>query len=87
MKNAKHVLGAIGAMALILGVSGCAATDVVGKVAKSSFKAVLEAGSVRTPDLGGSSSTEDVAAAVVAKLTNEVLTVPCRKAAAMVAIA
>jgi tartrate dehydrogenase/decarboxylase/D-malate dehydrogenase len=35
---------------------------------EGSVKAVLEAGSVRTPDLGGSSSTEDVAAAVVAKL-------------------
>jgi len=35
---------------------------------EASVKAVLAAGSVRTPDLGGSSGTEDVAAAVIANL-------------------
>jgi tartrate dehydrogenase/decarboxylase/D-malate dehydrogenase len=35
---------------------------------KGSVVTVLAAGSVRTPDLGGSNSTEEVAAAVVANL-------------------
>jgi hypothetical protein len=68
MKNAKHVLGAIGAMALILGVSGCAATDVVGKVAKSSFKAVLEASKDRV-----SFSKEDESWALTSPAGDEVL--------------
>jgi tartrate dehydrogenase/decarboxylase/D-malate dehydrogenase len=40
-----------------------AAQDVAGAVA-----AVLAEGKVRTPDLGGGSSTEEVAAAVLAKI-------------------
>lgn len=47
MKNFKYHGAALGATALAitlaLALSGCASTDVVGKVAKTSFKAVLDA--------------------------------------------
>lgn len=43
MKNKKFIVVALGAIVLAFAVSGCASTDVVGKIAKTSFKAVLEA--------------------------------------------
>lgn len=43
MKKLKNSLIVLGAVILALVVSGCASTDVVGKVAKTSFKAVLDA--------------------------------------------
>ncbi len=43
MKNVRYGFVAIAAIVLAMAVSGCAATDVVGKVAKTSFKAVLDA--------------------------------------------
>ncbi len=43
MKNVRYGFVAIAAIVLALAVSGCAATDVVGKVANTSFKAVLDA--------------------------------------------
>lgn len=43
MKNIKYCVVVLGTMVLALAVVGCASTDVVGKVAKTSFKAVLDA--------------------------------------------
>ena len=43
MKNIKYSVVVLGAMVFALAIVGCANTDVVGKVAKTSFKAILDA--------------------------------------------
>lgn len=43
MKKLKYHIVSLGAIVIALAVSGCASTDVVGKIAKTSFKTVLDA--------------------------------------------
>lgn len=43
MKNSKYMYAAMAAIALAFALAGCAGGDVVGKFAKTSFKAVLDA--------------------------------------------
>jgi hypothetical protein len=68
MRKIKYGIAAIGAIVLALAVSGCAATDVVAKVANTSFKAVLDASRDTT-----SFSTEDGSWVLKSSAGDEVL--------------
>ena len=68
MKNHKYCAVILGTIVLAIAVSGCAGTDVVGKVAKTSFKAVLEASKDRV-----SFSNEDESWVLTSSAGDEVL--------------